>query len=91
MDYYSLLEVDRRASFEVIEKAHKALSLKYHPDRQSPDTRTEATEKMKRINEAYGVLSNPRLRSSYDMALNQEKWRIFMDHGLLGLYVRYVK
>ena len=31
-NYYEILEVDRKASKEVIEKAYKALAIKYHPD-----------------------------------------------------------
>lgn len=32
-DYYEILEVNKKASQEVIEKAHKILALKYHPDK----------------------------------------------------------
>ena len=31
-NYYDILEVNRRASKEVIEKAYKVLVKKYHPD-----------------------------------------------------------
>ena len=34
MNYYKILEVDKNASPEVIEKAYKTLVKKYHPDLQ---------------------------------------------------------
>lgn len=33
-NYYEILEVDRNASKEIIEKAYKTLAKKYHPDVQ---------------------------------------------------------
>ena len=33
-NYYEILEVDKNASEEVIEKAYKTLAKKYHPDLQ---------------------------------------------------------
>lgn len=81
MDYYRILEVDKEASPEVIKKAYRALSLKYHPDKLasgSPDA-----EKMPLINEAYGVLSDPDLRGRYDHSrVNIDVW---LSDGLLGL------
>lgn len=71
--YYDWLEVSPKASSEVIEKAYKALVRKYHPDLQE-DNRQEAEELMKKINEAYDVLSNNEKRIKYDadLKLNQE-------------------
>lgn len=89
-DYYKILEVDRNASVEVIEKAHKVLSMKYHPDRQSQEKRQIAEEKMKLINEAYAVLSDPEKRLSYDAKLRLEKWKVFYEEGLIGLFRRYL-
>lgn len=91
MDYYRLLEVDRRASTEVIEKAHKALSMKYHPDRQPEGERKSANERMKLVNEAYAVLSDPRKRAAYDEELRLLKWQVFYHQGLLGLLARYIR
>ena len=34
-DFYRILEVDRKASIDVIEKAYKVLAKKYHPDLQT--------------------------------------------------------
>ena len=61
-DYYEILQVHPLAEPEIIEVAYKRLSRKYHPDvDHSPD----ATEKMKRINIAYEVLSNSEKRKVY--------------------------
>ena len=56
--YYEILEVDKNASQEVIEKAYKTLAKKYHPDLQQGSMKQQYAEKMKIINEAYDVLSD---------------------------------
>jgi len=65
-DYYDILEVSSKASIEVIEKAYRVLAKRYHPDTAESMSNGEAEEMMKRINEAYEVLSNPVLRDKYD-------------------------
>lgn len=68
VNYYKTLQVDSEAEVEVIEAAYKRLALKYHPDiNKSP----EAEERMKAINEARNVLTNPSERRKYDQRLNQ--------------------
>lgn len=71
MNYYKILEVDRSASPEVIEKAYKALVKKYHPDLQESNMRQKAEERIKLINEAYEVLSNPISKAKYDETLSK--------------------
>ncbi|MCS6786395.1 MAG: DnaJ domain-containing protein [Thiobacillaceae bacterium] len=62
-DYYKILGVPRDASQEDIRKAFRKLARKYHPDvSKEPD----AEERMKQINEAYAVLSDPDKRAAYD-------------------------
>ena len=73
MNYYKILEVDKDASSEVIEKAYKTLAKKYHPDLQESNMKQEAEEKLKLINEAYEILSNPDSRAKYDMTLQQNE------------------
>lgn len=63
-DYYATLGVARGATDEEIKKAYKQQVKKYHPD-LNPDSKT-AEEKMKEVNEAYEVLSNPEKRARYD-------------------------
>ncbi len=68
-DYYKILEVNRNASQEEIQKAFRKLALKYHPDKQQGKSKEEvdsATKKFQEINEAYSVLSDPKKRQEYD-------------------------
>ena len=62
-DYYAILQVHPNAEKEVINAAYRRLALKYHPD---VNPAPEAPERMKEINTAYQVLSDPTKRASYD-------------------------
>lgn len=70
-NYYDWLEISRKASPEVIEKAYKALVKKYHPDLQE-ENKLESEEILKKINEAYDVLSDNEKRAQYDATLNDD-------------------
>lgn len=72
-DYYGILEVNEKASQEIIEKAYKTLAKKYHPDLYSSVEKREAEKKMKDINEAYNIISNSFLRTQYDLELQKER------------------
>lgn len=63
-DYYKILDIDRSASADDIQKAYKKLARKYHPDLNPGDTSAE--EKFKDIGEAYEVLKDPQKRAQYD-------------------------
>ncbi|MEA3328734.1 MAG: molecular chaperone DnaJ [Candidatus Omnitrophota bacterium] len=63
-DYYEVLGVGRDASPEVIKRAYRKLALRYHPDKNPNDKKTE--EKFKEAAEAYEVLSNSQKRAAYD-------------------------
>lgn len=71
--YYEILEVDKNASQEVIEKAYKTLAKKYHPDLQQGSMKQQYAEKMKIINEAYEVLSDNYKRAQYNEQLKREE------------------
>lgn len=71
MNYYELLQVREDASDEVIKMAYKALVKKYHPDTFDGD-KSFAEGKMKKINEAFEVLSNVEKRQKYDLFLKQQ-------------------
>jgi DnaJ-class molecular chaperone len=65
MDYYQVLGIEKDAEAPQIKDSYRKLALKYHPDRNSGDP--ESAEKMKSLNEAYAVLSNPEKREDYDL------------------------
>jgi len=64
-DYYRILGVLRKASAQEIKKAYRKLAMQYHPDR-NPGKEKQANEKFKEINEAYGVLGDPKKKKQYD-------------------------
>jgi curved DNA-binding protein CbpA len=59
-DYYGVLGVDKHASQVEIDRQYKRQASMHHPDRGGSE------ERMKSLNEAYGVLKDQTLRSSYD-------------------------
>lgn len=63
-DYYDTLEIETSASEKEIKEAYRRLAFQYHPDKNPGDA--AAVEKMKSINEAYAVLSDPGKRRQYD-------------------------
>ncbi|MEJ2724647.1 MAG: DnaJ domain-containing protein [Deltaproteobacteria bacterium] len=67
-DYYDILGVSEGADQKRIKESYRRLAFQYHPDRnQDP----ESVAKMKTINEAYAVLSNPVKRRDYDAMRKQ--------------------
>lgn len=72
-NYYELLEVSKNASDEVISKVFKHHIKKNHPDLFNGKEKKEAELKVKKLNEAYEILSNPEKRGEYDQKLAEEE------------------
>jgi hypothetical protein len=62
-DYYEVLQVSPRAEPAIIDVAYRKLAQKYHPD-VNPDSL--AHERMRELNQALEVLSDPGKRAAYD-------------------------
>ena len=75
-DYYSILEINQSASAETIEKVHKLLVKKYHPDLQPNENKREAELKLRDINEAYEVLTDENKKREYDEKLKAFEFKI---------------
>lgn len=66
-DYYQTLGVARDATADGLKKAFRKLARKYHPDISKE---ADAELRMKEVNEAYAVLSDPEKRAAYDQVGN---------------------
>lgn len=63
-NYYQILGVSQDASAEEIKKAYRQLARKHHPDLHPGDKSAE--NRLKEINEAQELLSDPQKRQKYD-------------------------
>lgn len=73
MNYYTLFNLPKNASKQQIKNAYKKLVKQYHPDLYRGD-KAFAEQKMKEINEAYAILSNPEKKSEYDESLKPPEY-----------------
>lgn len=63
-DHYEVLGVAPDAGEEEIREAYRRLAFQHHPDRNRGSR--DAASRMKEINEAYAILSDPVKRRDYD-------------------------
>jgi len=63
-DYYDILGVTRSSSADEIKKAYRKMAIKYHPDKNPGDKKSE--DNFKEAAEAYEVLSNSDKKKRYD-------------------------
>jgi curved DNA-binding protein CbpA len=67
LDPYAILGVARDATPLQVARAHRRLAKRHHPDLHAgADAVSEAAEQMRRINEAWAILSNPMRRREFD-------------------------
>lgn len=64
-NYYQILQVDKKATFDEIKKSYRKLAIEYHPDKTGNDP--VKTESFKDICNAYAILSNAEKRKDYDL------------------------
>jgi len=73
-DYYRELGLTHDACQEAIKHAFRQLCLTYHPDRISNNYNSDALERFLRINRAYEILNNEKLRREYDRHFAMPPW-----------------
>lgn len=81
-DYYSILGVSINSSYTQIKRACRNLALKYHPDRNKS---LMAADMIKKINEAYDVLSDKQKRIDYDNG------KYVVEYSIKDAYKTYSK
>jgi len=62
---YEILGIEKSATLDDIKKSYRKEALQHHPDR-NPGNEEKANEKMKDLQRAYEILSNPEKRKRYD-------------------------
>jgi curved DNA-binding protein CbpA len=67
VDFYELLQISPNAERETIERVHKMLAVRFHPD--NPETGN--VDQFILLNRAYEMLTDPEARAVYDEAYHQ--------------------
>jgi preprotein translocase subunit Sec63 len=62
-DYYAALGIDSDAPLGTIKTAYRKKASEFHPDK---NTNADAPARFREVQEAYDLLSDPRLRKEYD-------------------------
>ena len=71
LDPYATLGIQHGASRDQAARAHRRLAKQFHPDLNPGSA---ATERMRHINEAWQILSDPVRRSRYDADRRAASW-----------------
>lgn len=81
---YEVLGVDKSSSEQEIKRAYRALTLKYHPDRNPTE---EAAAKIREINDAYAILSDSQKRREFDMRGSMPQFGFFPQQGAAEMHM----
>lgn len=73
---YHILGVDNDASAASVRKAYRDLAKQYHPDKNKGPGQADAAAMFVKVAEAYEILSDDELRSSYDYYLAHPEERM---------------
>jgi curved DNA-binding protein CbpA len=65
VDYYDLLQISPSAEPATVQRVHRMLAARYHPDNPA----TGDVDKFLLLQDAFAVLSNPQTRAEYDAQL----------------------
>lgn len=71
LDPYDTLGIPAEASRAEASRAHRSLAKRFHPDVNAGPA---AAERMRRINEAWRILSDPARRARYDAERRTPPW-----------------
>ena len=64
---YDILGVTKNASPKEIKQKYRKLALEKHPDKVSPEKRSDADKEFREITNAYSILSDPEKKKKYDI------------------------
>jgi curved DNA-binding protein len=72
VDYYEILQISPNADQETVRRVYRIQAQRFHPD----NLETGDAEKFRLLADAYGVLSDPRSRASYDTEHRRGRGRV---------------
>jgi curved DNA-binding protein len=73
--HYDTLGIPLTAKPEQIKRSYRTLVKRFHPDLfpSGSESQAEAEERLRQINGAYAILSNPHKRDDYDTKLSKRR------------------
>ncbi|HEY4317922.1 MAG TPA: DnaJ domain-containing protein [Herbaspirillum sp.] len=89
-DYYAALGIDSDAPLSAVKTAYRKKASEFHPDK---NTDPDAPARFREVQEAYDLLSDPRLRKEYDenrqrsllespLAAAEQIWTTYMHKAM---------